>query len=83
MLTEELLSLRDAAAMLDLATPRVYRLGRYLHMAPGDQCLPLDVIAQARAEPDPETRYRIVLEWLLTHLQPVGASDTEQAGNGR
>ena len=65
MLTQDRLSLRDTADALELESARLLRLGRYLHMTPGDKCIPDDVISRAKAEADGEQRYRMVLGWLL------------------
>jgi hypothetical protein len=65
MLSRRSLSLRETANALDLDTQRVLRLGRYLCISTGDQCLPPDVVTRARSELDCEQRYRMVLEWLL------------------
>jgi len=62
-----LFSLRDAAATLELNPVRLLRLGHYFHLAPGDTCLPSEVVDRAGAEDDAETRYRILLQWLLKH----------------
>lgn len=65
MVTHERVSLRDAADALDIERERLFRLGRYLRLAPGDRCIPRDVIVRARTETDKEKRYRVVLEWVL------------------
>lgn len=70
-MTQDLISLRDTADLLELDPLRLLRLAHYLHLAPRDQCLPSDVVDRARAEADGETRYRIVLDWLLEHLNAV------------
>jgi hypothetical protein len=62
-------SLRDAADALGLDSLRLFRLGRYLHLAPGDKCLPAEVVDRASTEADGERRYRVVLDWLLASLQ--------------
>jgi hypothetical protein len=65
MLTQDRLSLRDTADALELGSVRLLRLGRYLHIVPGDKCIPVDVVIRAKAEADGEQRYRMVLGWLL------------------
>jgi hypothetical protein len=68
MVTHDRLSLRDAADALELERVRLFRLGHYLHLAPGDPCLSPEVILRAYAEPEAEQRYHVVLDWLLDHL---------------
>lgn len=68
---QKLVSLRDAAVRLDLDPVRLLRLGRSFHLAPGDTCLPSEVVDRALAEGDAEARYRIVLQWLIKHPIPV------------
>jgi hypothetical protein len=63
------LNLRQAAEVLQLEPMRLYRLGRHLHLAPGDPCLPSAVIDRARVEADEEARYRLILDWLLAYLR--------------
>jgi hypothetical protein len=60
-------SLNEAADALLLERVRLIRLGRYFKLAPGDKCLPADVIARASFHVDEDTRYRILLDWLLQH----------------
>jgi hypothetical protein len=78
MMTRELLSLRETADELEIETLRLYRLGRYLRIAPGDPCLPSGVISRAKAETAGERRYRIVLDWLLGNLPSSRAHDWYQ-----
>jgi hypothetical protein len=73
MVSEDLVSLHQAAAMLDLPTVRVYRLGHYLRYAPTDPCLPRDLLAHAARVPDNDLRYRILLDGLLAYLHEDGA----------
>lgn len=77
MVAQGCVSLREAADELGLESVRLLRLGRYLRLAPGDRCIPLDVIVRVEAEADGEKRYRMVLKWLLDHLQSDGTSDNE------
>jgi hypothetical protein len=65
MTTDDRLNLRQAADILALDRLRLFRLGHHLRLTPGDPCIPASVIARACAEDDEETRYRLVLEWLL------------------
>ena len=75
--TQALFNLRDTAEALQLDQTRLYRLGRQLRLAPGDPCIPLPVIVQARAELDDELRYRSILQWLLAHWRDVPIAATE------
>jgi hypothetical protein len=70
--TRDWLSLRQAAEALELEPQRLYRLGRYLRLAPGDPCLPPAVVARARAETGDEERYSAILDWLLGRLRGDG-----------
>lgn len=63
------LNLREIARVLELDPVRAYRLGHHFHLAPGDPCVPREVVAQAQHETDGETRYRLILDWLLAHFQ--------------
>jgi hypothetical protein len=73
-MTQEWLSMRETADALWLDPLRLSRLGRHLHLAPGDACIPRTVIALAMSEPSEEERYRAVLDWLLTDLSDKRAS---------
>ncbi|HLJ69455.1 MAG TPA: hypothetical protein VKX16_19040 [Chloroflexota bacterium] len=74
-MTQDHFSLSQAAEILALERLRLIRLGHHLRLAPGDPCIPRAVIDRARHEPEAETRYRHVLEWLLAHLPERGPSD--------
>ncbi len=74
MMTYERLNLRQTADVLALDRLRLFRLGRHLRLTPGDPCIPLSVIARARAEDDEEGRYRVVLDWLLGHSEVNGSA---------
>jgi hypothetical protein len=63
------INLRTTADLLDLDQRRLFGLGRYLHLTPGDDCIPYEIIGRAQQEEDREKRYRIVLEWLLAQIQ--------------
>jgi hypothetical protein len=78
MVTRDYISLRDTADVLELDPLRLFRLGRYFHLAPGDACLPYDVIILAQDENNGEKRYRMVLERLLEQIQHDTASSDEQ-----
>ena len=62
-------NLRTTAELLDLDQRRLFGLGRYLHLTPGDDCIPYDVVRRVQQEQDREKRYRMVLEWLLAQIQ--------------
>jgi hypothetical protein len=68
---QNLVSLRDAAVTLEVDPARLVRLGHYFHLAPGDTCLPAELIDRASAEGDAGARYRVVLKWLLNHPNPA------------
>lgn len=69
MVSAEYLSLRDTADLLELDHVRLVRLGRWFHLAPGDPCIPKDIVLDARAA-EPESRYRRVLSWLQDNVHP-------------
>jgi hypothetical protein len=89
MVTRDRISLRATADLLDLDPLRLFRLGRYLHLAPGDDCLPYDVVLLAQHEEDGEKRYRMVLESLLGKIRSDMSSSNghptqaEQRGYGK
>jgi hypothetical protein len=45
---------------------------------PGEKCIQGNVIMRAREQADSESRYRVVLEWLLQNLQ-----DDRTSADGR
>lgn len=71
-------NLRTTAELLDLDQRRLFGLGRYLHLTPGDDCIPCDFVRLVQQEPDREKRYRMVLEWLLAQIQHDGTATYEQ-----
>ncbi len=62
---ESLLNLQQAAAELNIEPWRMSRLGRYLRIDADDRCIPREQIEQARREESPDSRYLVVLHWLL------------------
>lgn len=68
-MTNDRVSLRDAADLLNLDRSRLLRLGRSLRLAPQDACLPREVIHRARTEVDDERRYRVVMDRLLEGIR--------------
>jgi hypothetical protein len=67
-------SLNDAADALGLERMRLQRLGRYLCLAPADRCIPDDVIERARVQASENTRYHVLLDWLLGLAQSSAES---------
>ena len=68
-MSRDRINLRTTAELLELDQRRLFGLGRYLHLIPGDDCIPYDVVNFARQQDDREDRYRIVREWLLSQIQ--------------
>ena len=80
-MSRDRINLRTTADLLDLDQHRLFGLGRYLHLTPGDDCIPYDVVNRAQQEDDCEKRYRMVLEWLLAQIQSDRSSSFEQTSN--
>jgi hypothetical protein len=84
--THDYVSVRDAADALELDRLRLFRLARYMGRAPGDRCIPCDVISRAIAKEDAEERYQLLLAWFLKRLQgdrsPNVRPDTPEAEPG-
>ena len=73
------LNLRETARTLELDPVRAYRLGRHFHLAPGDPCIPREVVSRAQGEANGETRYRLILNWLLSNFQENGSHSRSRA----
>jgi hypothetical protein len=73
--SNERMSLRDAADALDIPLTRLFRLGHYLGLASTDARIPLDVIARAAGEVDTERRYQIIRDWLLAENRQKNRQD--------
>jgi hypothetical protein len=78
-MSRDRINLRTTADLLDLDQQRLFGLGRYLHLTPGDDCIPFDVVNRAQQEDDCEKRYRMVLEWLLAQIQSDRTSSYGQS----
>lgn len=59
------LNLQQAAAELNIEPWRMSRLGRYLRIDADDKCIPWGQIDQARGKDSPDSRYLVILHWLL------------------
>lgn len=75
MVLQDYSSARDAADTLGIEPLRLFRLARYMGVAPGDRCIPSDVISCAAAQAGQEGRYQVVLEWFLNRLKREEPSD--------
>lgn len=59
------LTLRQAAAELNIEPWRMSRLGRYLRIDADDKCIPRSQIEHALDSESPDGRYLVILHWLL------------------
>lgn len=66
MVMRDDVSLRDVAEMLDVDRPTLACLCRYLHIDPGIQRVPNDVLDRIRSQPG-ATHYPSLRSWLLLH----------------
>lgn len=58
-------TLQQAATELNIEAWRMSRLGRYLRIDVDDRCIPRTEVERARSEECSDSRYLVILRWLL------------------